>query len=313
MHEPFGPEYVRPKPAACPDCQCCTAALCERGRSSVMECLGLTADHRDVVRGCPCSGELTAGTASWRIGRLRAARRATEQPFPRDVEAVLRAAAAHFPVDPEAPETIGLVGLHFLAPGTDDGALVLTEFGRVYLMTLDHPRYLSPLRVVAVDEDARTAQVLVEAWSTVTAVTVPADQLLSALGGGAVSSLPGVRLMCSTNTWADTPDDVVVTAVQVPPVVEPSPVPPPPPSAAAVAVPPSALAPAPVAVVDATVELPIVQAGPAVPPAAPVPSPTSGGQAPPMPNLPPPMAGGPGVLPLSGQFFRVDQPEAPRG
>lgn len=326
MIEPFGPEYAEP-PAAradCPDCGCCSARLCERGRSTVMTCAGLTAGPAETVADCPCSGELTAGTMSWRLARSRAARRASERPFPRPVEDVLRAAANGRPVDASSEQARALVLLHYLAPGRDDGSLVLTEFGRVYLMTVDHPRYLSPLLVVSVDTRSRLAQVLVEAWSNETAVTVPADQLVAALGGGDISSLPGARLMCSANTWAETADDVVLTAVQVPPMPEPSPLAAPGMPGAASTPPPAAIpaaAPPPPGAlpVDATMELPVLPAAPPAPPAAAPPPEPGALVVDPVPPVPP-FASAPGVapgeasgvLPLSGRFVRIDRREDPR-
>ena len=55
MTETFGPEYVKPAPRECPDCPCCSLALCEKGRTSLQEC-----------RGHPQSLESSAARASTR-------------------------------------------------------------------------------------------------------------------------------------------------------------------------------------------------------------------------------------------------------
>lgn len=290
MSEPFGPEYVRPPQPDCPNCPCCSAPLCERGRASVMACAGACGDEaRETVRRCPCSSDLTAGTMNWRLGRLRAAKRAAELPFAPNFEAVLLAAAAGTPVDPDSPEAVALGLVHFLAPNQPDGHLVLTEFGRIYLDGRERPQYQSPLHVVTVDEEQRLAQVLVLAWSDVTAVTIPADQLLSAVGGGKLSMLPGMRLMCAANTWAESADEVIVTSVQVPPAVEVPTDPTP--------------APEPVPVAPAPEPVPAVEDQAPVAEPAPIP---------PFPPVADGLALPPGVLPLSGRFVRVDEAVDPR-
>lgn len=306
MSEPFGPEYVRPAQPDCPNCGCCSAALCERGRSSVMACEGACGDaFRDTVRRCPCSSDLTVGTMNWRLGRLRAAKRAAEQPFPPNFEAVLQAAAAGAPVDPDSPEAVALGLVHFLAPNQPDGHLVLTEFGRIYLLGRDRPQYQSLLYVVTVDEEQRLAEVLVTAWSDVTTVTIPADQVLSAVGGGKLSMLPGMRLMCAASAWAESAEDVIVTAVQVPPAAEVPTDEPPAPA-------PVPVAPAPEPVPAVEDQAPVAeeqtpaaeQLVATLPPGAPV-----------MPEFPPVAFGlglPPGVLPLSGRFVRVEEPGDPR-
>ncbi|MFF4385557.1 hypothetical protein ACFY0G_02005 [Streptomyces sp. NPDC001552] len=299
MSEPFGPEYVRPAQADCPNCPCCTAPLCERGRANWMECEGLTGGPRAAVRGCPCSGRRTPGTMAWRHGRLLAAKRAAELPFAPNYEAVLQAAAAGTPVDPASPEAEALGLIHFLAPGPDGGGLVLTEFGRVYLLGREHAQYQSPLHVVSVDEELRTVQVLVMAWSEETAVTLPVDQLLSVVGGGKLSMLPGMRLLCSANAWAENADDVIVTTVMVPPAAEVLPADPAPLAA------PVVPAPEPVPAVVDQVAVAVGQA-PAVEPVA--------AAVPPRPPFPPVVDGiapPPGAH-MPGRFVRVEAAEDPR-
>jgi hypothetical protein len=74
FHEPWGPEYVQLAPADCPDCQCCTARLCERAKNvggftqpELAEAMGIPCEFLvdgsdrelvDTVRGCPCTAGL---------------------------------------------------------------------------------------------------------------------------------------------------------------------------------------------------------------------------------------------------------------
>ena len=80
FREPWGGEYVRPAPAVCPNCPCCTLALCEAGRADVFGCLGRLGDTdpeiRQRVAACPCSAETTEGTEAHRAAQVRAAKRA---------------------------------------------------------------------------------------------------------------------------------------------------------------------------------------------------------------------------------------------
>lgn len=75
--EPFGPEYVRPANPDCPNCPCCTAPLCEKGRTNPLGGCATYAntDARETVRGCPCSAETTPGTAAHRAAEIRARKR----------------------------------------------------------------------------------------------------------------------------------------------------------------------------------------------------------------------------------------------
>ncbi|MCM1964907.1 hypothetical protein [Streptomyces sp. G1] len=284
MSEPFGPDYEEP-PAAradCPNCGCCSARLCQAGRDNVQACVGLTAAYPERVRDCPCSSDLTAGTLAWRRARVVACRHASEMPFGPNVEAVMRAAGAGEPLDVDSPEVQALTLCHFLAPGTDAGGLVLTELGVTYLRCRDEPRFQSPLVVLSVDPVHGTAAVLVTAWSDVTAVTVPLIDLLTAVGEDfPLPQLPGQRLMCTANAWAEDVEDVVVTAVQVvpPPAEEEELLPPPAPETRE---PDRAPEPAP-----EPEEYPLPPPFPPTVPAAPPASATA-------------------VLPLHGQFVRVD-------
>ena len=42
--------WVKPTPAPCPDCPCCSARLCETGNCLLMA----GAADKDAVKGCPC-------------------------------------------------------------------------------------------------------------------------------------------------------------------------------------------------------------------------------------------------------------------
>uniref|UniRef100_UPI003F49B3D6 hypothetical protein n=1 Tax=Nonomuraea sp. CA-251285 TaxID=3240002 RepID=UPI003F49B3D6 len=68
--EPFGPIYERPANPDCPDCDCCTAVLCERGRSSLWGCL--LADNTDPelrkrLAECPCSNGPDSFFGEWQL------------------------------------------------------------------------------------------------------------------------------------------------------------------------------------------------------------------------------------------------------
>lgn len=71
--------WVRPFPGDCPDCDCCTARLCEKGRQSPLGCAGHSAlAERSAVAGCPCSAETTPGTYAHRLAQVRAEKRAAQ-------------------------------------------------------------------------------------------------------------------------------------------------------------------------------------------------------------------------------------------
>ncbi|MFI9026383.1 hypothetical protein [Streptomyces sp. NPDC053560] len=201
MDEPFGPEYVKPKGKDCPNCLCCTQALCERGRNSVLECAGhTTAELREVVFGCPCSAARTPKTASWRASQVRATRMAREVPLGQEAELLLRALADGRDVDEDGEhfpqlKVRGLADLEELRP-------VVTELGRTYLAARDDVRADTPVRVVDVDVPSRTARVEVAAWQPDKPVTVLLDQVLSDSGLD-VDSLPGRWLTAEANCHAD--------------------------------------------------------------------------------------------------------------
>ncbi|MGA5496692.1 hypothetical protein ACPCSP_20255 [Streptomyces cinereoruber] len=240
LHEPFGPEYVRPRQADCPDCGCCTAALCDRGRTSVMRCHGhVDNDHHLMVRECPCSAETTAQTAAWHMARANATRLAVERLLPADVEAMLRALADG--VVPEDPANLfPQLYLRGLARVVDE-VRAITEMGRVYLRARDGQRTVTRVQVVAVDEKADRAEVVIPAWRPGERVAVLGHQIVSN-SGIAKDLLPGLWLEAEVNCDAAGVEELVVTQFR-------SPTPPP-----AEPVPPAA--PEPVARVQAAAPLP---------------------------------------------------------
>lgn len=52
--EPFGPVYARPVGPDCPDCDCCTKALCDAARDQAVNSCSAHSNAPDLVAGCPC-------------------------------------------------------------------------------------------------------------------------------------------------------------------------------------------------------------------------------------------------------------------
>ncbi|MEV8477853.1 hypothetical protein [Streptomyces sp. NPDC051173] len=136
--EPFGPEYLRPASLPCPDCECCTVPLCERGRRSPMgSCAAFTTDEaQDTVRGCRCSAETTPGTAAYEAAQVRATRHATERPLPLGMEALLQALAEGLEYDEEEAARLE-IWRYAVRVG---GRLAVTDAGRTYLAARDGAR-----------------------------------------------------------------------------------------------------------------------------------------------------------------------------
>lgn len=224
VHEPFGPEYVRPKNADCPDCACCTAVLCAKGRASVLECSGHVDAEPELVErvtNCPCSAESTRGTLSWRAAMVRAVTFATEKPLREELEALL-ARIGDVPVDgglePLLPKVVVRRYVKW-APGLTPE---LTDFGRAYLdARRGVPRVESLVRVLSVDEDARTVQAALPAFSVDQPVTVPLDILANSRTELSPKGLEGVTLYAEVNPGARAADDVVLTKVRNPAVARP--------------------------------------------------------------------------------------------
>ncbi|MER6367326.1 hypothetical protein ABT255_02920 [Streptomyces mirabilis] len=218
VHEPFGPEYVRPKNADCSDCDCCTAALCAKGRASLSECAGHVNAPELVERvgNCPCSAERTRGTLSWRAAMVRAVTFATEKPLREALEALL-ARIADGPVDgglePLLPKVVVRRYVKW-APGLTPE---LTDFGRAYLdARRGVPRVESLVLVLSGDEDARTVQAAVPAFSADQLVTVPLDLVANSRTELGPKDLESVTLYAEVNPGAREADDVVLTKVRNP-------------------------------------------------------------------------------------------------
>lgn len=213
MNEIFGPEYVRPPQQACPNCPCCSAELCERGRVTVTRCAGKTPEeHRAVVAECPCSDETTPGTAAWHVARVRVTRHALERPMAAEVEQLLRVIAAGDPADAPIGLLRELTLRRYVAYA--DLQLRLTVLGRAYLVGRDEVRRATPILVLDVDERERTARVIVTGWSSEDPVTVHLDQLVAATGVPA-GDLPGKLAEASANCDTAEADDVVLTGIRI--------------------------------------------------------------------------------------------------
>lgn len=215
----FGPEYVRPPNPDCPDCSCCTAALCERGRVSVRECAGHVDDeHRSVVTGCPCSSESARGSLAWRVLRIRAVTAATEEPLPVPLEVALRG-VEHGTRIAQLRGGDSVVG-HLVARGMVDadaeGSTRLTEYGRLYLAARTESRQSTAVLVHDVNVRARTARVVVVGRTTGRVLTVPMDQLANEHTGLTPEELSGAVLNAYANCSATHDDDVVLTRVSNP-------------------------------------------------------------------------------------------------
>lgn len=215
--EPFGPEYVRPAQAACPNCPCCSARLCEKGAKSVMQCHGHVADPALVatVESCPCSAETTRGTHAWRLAQIRVVKHATQHPLPKTAEHVLRALAGHEAFEDPTDELRGLRARRYADGEPADGLWRITLLGRRYLKALHEPRYTSAVHVNSINRETRTAQVLVLGWHMEREVTVLADQLAHA-ADMELDELPGRYLEAKVNLGVTDPDDLVLTRIQVP-------------------------------------------------------------------------------------------------
>lgn len=211
MNELFSPEYVHPEQAACPDCGCCTTALCARGRVSVHECRGLTApEFAETVYGCPCSSSTTHGTHAWRADRIRVTRLATESPFPTDVEVKLRALADTGEVTDET--ALAVLRVYGLTHVDDLGTHTVTDLGRLYLTARRDARFMTPVEVLSIDVKTRTASVIVIGWHLTEPVTVLMDQLITE-DGPDLENLPGTFLEAEANCRVENAEDIVLTKI----------------------------------------------------------------------------------------------------
>lgn len=208
LQETFGPEYVRPAQGDCPACGCCTAALCERGRHSLMRCAGQTpVELRVTVQSCVCSAESTPGTTSWRAAQIRITKLALQRPLMEDAEALLRDLAAG-----RQSEDVLVLGpqlrLYALAEMVA-GRPVVTGLGRTYLAARDDIRDWTTVQVLEVNRPHRTASVLVPEWRPDEPVTVLMDQITLSAGLNADAML-GQRLEATANISAATAEQVVL-------------------------------------------------------------------------------------------------------
>lgn len=215
MTEPFGPEYLSPAQPPCPDCECCTARLCEKGRLSGAQCFGHTTPELvDTVAACPCSSSRTRGTHAWRIARIGATRTAIERPLEEAAEKVLRTLRDGESMQDPAGMVTPLRARGYVQ--VEEGAPSITELGRTYLAARDEPRFVTAVEVESVDLTTRTARVVVVGWHISEPVTVLMDQLANDTGLG-VEELEGAHLEAAANCYAKDPDDLVLTAICVAP------------------------------------------------------------------------------------------------
>ncbi|MGY0064236.1 hypothetical protein ACWY4P_48725 [Streptomyces sp. LZ34] len=212
--DPIGPEHLRSLQPECPNCSCCTAPLCQKGRDSTLECVGNTrAEFAVTVAGCPCSAETTRGTHAWRMARIRVTRHAVEVPLPDAAEGILRALVegAGTVRDPAGLIT-PLRALRYVA--VDNGMPSITDLGHAYLTARDEPRFATPVEVEAVDVDTGTARVVVVGWNPTAGVTVLLEQLAHATGFKA-EELPGKHLEAIANCRTQDADDIVLTSIRI--------------------------------------------------------------------------------------------------
>ncbi|WP_228976733.1 hypothetical protein [Streptomyces sp. DH12] len=207
-----GPEALRPAQTECPHCRCCTAALCERGRTCVTGCVGaVDAEHVAIVAACPCTQPTVRGTSAWRLDQVRIVRHAVDHPMAAESERVLRALLGEESV---TPSPLVLLTLREWEYVTDEGGVLrITDRGRRYLAARDEPRFASQLVVESIDRKSRTARVRVDDWRG-GEVTVLLDQLIGETDLRP-SQLPGRVLRALVNVTATEADDVVLMNVRV--------------------------------------------------------------------------------------------------
>ncbi|MDX3345986.1 hypothetical protein PV387_23140 [Streptomyces sp. ME02-6987-2C] len=222
VHEPFGPEYVRPVNPDCPDCDCCTAALCAVGRARVNECAGNVDDQSLIERvtDCPCSAESTEGTLAWRAAMYRAVAFATERPLREPVERLLTLIADGQDYA-ELADLMPKLAVRRYVRWLPGRLLELTEFGRAYVDARRAPRVESLVSVLSVDEAARTVQAIVPAFSAEQPVTVPLDLVASKKTGLGPSELTEATMYAEVNPGAREADLVVLTKIRNPAVEVP--------------------------------------------------------------------------------------------
>ncbi|PWI09745.1 hypothetical protein DIZ27_14510 [Streptomyces sp. NWU339] len=208
-------EALPPVRQPCPNCVCCTAALCERGQHDIGECMAHTRPEFTVaVAGCPCSSAKTRGTHAWRVEMLRITKHATEAPMPVEAEEILRALS----VSESFTDPGGFLRT-LRARGYVSGAepaYQITGFGRRYIAARTEKRFTTPVEVEAVDTKMRTARVVVVGWHIEQSVTVLLDQLTNTTGL-TPEELPSRFLEAKANCHAADADDIVLTRIQLAP------------------------------------------------------------------------------------------------
>ncbi|MCY0957660.1 hypothetical protein [Streptomyces sp. H27-H5] len=213
MTETLTPECVKPEPRLCPECSCCSMALCERGRATLQRCEDHTPKtSRGLVAKCPCTG-------SWQAARYWATMHATTEPLAPRVEAVLRAVAAGTASHDMAEQVHQLMDFRYVV--FQESRPRLTRPGAWYLEGRDQPRYRTPVHVEMVDAAARSARVIVVAWSLTDGVDVLLDQLVVETGLQP-AELVGRHLEAEANcAVARAAADLVLTRVTVAPPLPP--------------------------------------------------------------------------------------------
>lgn len=216
--EPFGPEYVRPAGAPCPDCECCTAALCARGRASVLRCVNhVDAEElKESVRECPCSAESTRGTLAWRAAMVRAVTFATEKPLRPEVERLLTDVYEAELPNGEREALMPILAVRRYVTWAPGSVAQITDFGCAYVWARRGVRTESVVSVLSVDVEARTAQVIIPAFSADQPVTVMMDQLVNSRTEVTVETVLTVPLYAEVNPDAVTAEFVVLTKVRNP-------------------------------------------------------------------------------------------------
>lgn len=136
LPEVDGHTWLRPAPAPCENCMCCSAALCEAGREHPFGCGGKCGpEDYGIVYRCPCSGEDAEGSAAYRSAVTRAERRATEMPIRRAAEQLLAALAGGGRPDRVSSEDMRILSA-FRYVLVQDGGAVVTAAGRAYVKAM---------------------------------------------------------------------------------------------------------------------------------------------------------------------------------
>lgn len=212
--EPLAGDYVRPAQPPCPDCSCCTAVLCARGRMSPGRCHSHTApDTWETVVDCPCSAETTPGTYAWRVAQVRVVRLALEAPLLPHEEDLLRTIVTDGGPFTAEVTRLSRLTVQGLARWTDDGA-VATPLGARYLAARTEARTVTGLEVRSVSSHERTASVAVIGWRADEPVTVLLDQLVADTGLSAAELSADPWLEAEVNCGAARADDLVITNVR---------------------------------------------------------------------------------------------------